>query len=155
MQNRDRALVLGYLITTITTEYMPLQIQYRENPSITPEALAELFRSAKMRRPVDDLPRLSNMIQNASLIVGAFAEDKLVGIARAITDFSYCCYLSDLAVAEKFQKQGISSELIKRVREKIGPGCNLVLVSAPQAMDYYPTQGFERIENGWIVKRVP
>ena len=30
-----------------------------------------------------------------------------MGVSRAITDFAYCTYLSDLAVDESYQKQGI------------------------------------------------
>ena len=128
-------------------------IEYRENPKILPEDLSLLFKSAGMRRPVDDLRRLQKMIENASLTIGAFVGPKLVGIARSMTDFSYCCYLSDLAVHADFQRRGIGDELIRRTLAKIGPQCSLVLVSAPGAMSYYPARGFELMDNGWIIKR--
>ena len=120
---------------------------------MTPDQLAELFRSSGIRRPVDDLKRLRQMLENSNLIIAAFCEDRLVGIARALTDFSYCCYLSDLAVAKEFQCHGIGAQLIKCVRERIGQRCNLVLLSAPEAMEYYPKLGVEFIQNGWILRR--
>ena len=132
---------------------MPEAIDYSSNRAVTAVQLAELFRSAGMRRPVDDLKRLDRMLKHASLTVGAFAGDQLVGVARALTDFSYCCYLSDLAVAAAFQRRGIGRELLRRVREIIGPQCNLVLLAAPDAMSYYPRLGFEAIANGWMIKR--
>lgn len=128
-------------------------IQYTDNPSISPSQLAELFKASGIRRPVEDLPRLQQMLAHANLICAAYCGAELVGIARALTDFSYCCYLSDLAVATAFQKQGIGRELVDRVRKRTGPRCNLILLSAPGAMDYYPKLGFSQITNGWIFNR--
>jgi ribosomal protein S18 acetylase RimI-like enzyme len=47
------------------------------------------------------------MLANSNLLVTAWAGQQLVGIARSITDFHYCCYLSDLAVDVAYQQQGI------------------------------------------------
>jgi Acetyltransferase (GNAT) family len=71
-----------------------------------------LLRSTlSARRPIDDLDCLRQMLDNSDIIATCWSEELLVGIARSITDFSYCCYLSDLAVDVAFQKQGIGTEL--------------------------------------------
>lgn len=93
------------------------------------------------------------MFSNADLVFSAWHEGKLVGVCRALTDFSYCCYLSDLAVDKAFQKHGIGRELIARLRLAIGEEVALVLLSAPEATAYYPKVGFEKIDNGFIIKR--
>jgi ribosomal protein S18 acetylase RimI-like enzyme len=129
-------------------------ISYVEAPVVQPRQLAELFRSSGIRRPVDDLPRLAGMLKHANLIIGAYHGKQLVGIARALTDFSYCCYLSDLAVAKEFQRRGIGRELVERVKARVGDRSMLLLLSSPDAMSYYPTIGLEAVANGWIVKRV-
>lgn len=77
----------------------------------------------------------------------------MIGIARALTDWSFCCYLSDLAVDKDVQKTGIGRELIARVREETGEGVALILLAAPSAMANYPKVGFEKIENGFVIKR--
>jgi len=128
-------------------------ITYSEAPHISAQQLADLFRSSGIRRPVDDLPRLEKMLRHANLVIGAYHDGRLVGVARALTDFSYCCYLSDLAVAREHQRRGIGRELIDHVRARIGEHSMLLLLSAPEAMDYYPTVGFEEVGNGWIIKR--
>jgi GNAT superfamily N-acetyltransferase len=102
------------------------------------------------RRPVGDLPRIETMLRNADLILTARIGGLLVGAARAITDFSYCCYLSDLAVDESWQRRGIGRELIRRVSEAAGPETSLILLSAPKAVDYYPHIGMRRHESCWI-----
>jgi len=133
---------------------MSFEIFYVEGPAISAAELAALFRSSGINRPVDDLPRLEKMLAHANLVIGAYADERLVGIARALTDFSYCCYLSDLAVAKEHQHRGIGRELIRRVKQRVGDESMLLLLSAPAAMAYYPKVGLEKVENGWIVKRV-
>ena len=120
-----------------------------------PEAaeVAELYRLAGLIRPVDDLERMGRMIAHANLIVCARDGERLVGVARALTDFSHCCYLADLAVDAEYQRQGIGKTLIARVYEAIGEEAMLLLLSAPKAMPYYPHVGFNAVENGWIIPR--
>jgi len=129
-------------------------IEYRHNFPLEPVDVAAVFDASGIRRPTKDLARIERMFANADLILSAWHEGKLIGVCRALTDFSYCCYLSDLAVAIAYQKHGIGRELIARVQASIGDEVALILLSAPEAMEYYPKVGFEKIENGFIVKRV-
>jgi predicted N-acetyltransferase YhbS len=129
------------------------QIAYTIEEAPEAAEVAELYRRAGLRRPVDDLERMGRMIAHANLIICARDGERLVGIARALTDFSFCCYLSDLAVDAEYQRQGIGKELIERVKEGIGEDAMLLLLSAPSAMPYYPHVGFQAVENGWILPR--
>jgi ribosomal protein S18 acetylase RimI-like enzyme len=128
-------------------------IAYRVNVPLNPEAVAAVLRGSGIRRPVDDVDRIRRMVEQANLIVTAWDGERLVGIARALTDFSYCCYLSDLAVDAAYQRQGIGKELVRRVREEIGAESMLLLLAAPEAMGYYPKLGFEEVANAWIIHR--
>ena len=91
------------------------------------------------------------MLRNADLMVTAWEKGRLVGVARSVTDFSYCCYLSDLAVDRAFQRTGIGRELIHRTKDRLGPRCMLILLSAPAATDYYPHLGFTRHDSAWVL----
>jgi len=95
------------------------------------------------RRPVDDEACLLGMLQHANLIVTARRSGRLVGVARSVTDFHYCCYLSDLAVDRELQGRGVGRELVDRTQAELGPQAKLILLSAPAAVDYYPKLGFE------------
>ena len=128
-------------------------IMYCINGPLNPEAVATVLRGSGIRRPVDDVDRIRRMVEGGNLIVTAWDGERLVGIARALTDFSYCCYLSDLAVDKTYQRQGIGKELVRRVREEIGEESMLLLLSAPEAMEYYPKLGFEKVANAWIIHR--
>lgn len=94
------------------------------------------------------------MLEGANLIVSAWHEDKLIGLCRALTDYCYCCYLSDLAVDRAYQRQGIGTKLISQVREATGDEVSLVLLSAPGAMDYYKQIGFTLADNAFVKKRL-
>jgi GNAT superfamily N-acetyltransferase len=127
-------------------------VAYQTEPSLTSEEFIDLLVRSTLaeRRPVDDRERIETMLRNADLILTARIEGRLVGVARAITDFAYCCYLSDLAVDEASQRQGIGKELMSRVAEAAGPGTKLILLSAPKAVDYYPKIGMIRHESCWV-----
>jgi len=128
-------------------------IEYRHNFPLEVADVAAVFDASGIRCPTKDLARIERMFANANLILSAWHEGQLVGVCRALTDFSYCCYLSDLAVDKAFQKHGIGRELIARTHSAIGEEVALILLSAPEAMGYYPKAGFEKIENGFIIKR--
>ena len=109
------------------------------------------------RRPIDDITCLDGMIRNSNLIVSAWdtrkMDRRLIAIARAITDFHYACYLSDLAVDSTYQKQGVGKTLIKRLTQAVEPTCKIILIAAPAANDYYAPLGFERNERCWVLNR--
>jgi GNAT superfamily N-acetyltransferase len=126
---------------------------YRFDYPVTAGMVAAVFRRSGIRRPVDDLPRIQKMFDHADLTMTVWDGERLVGIGRAITDFSYCCYLSDLAVDRDYQRQGIGRAMISRIRDYLGGEVMLLLLSAPEAMDYYPHIGFEKADNAWIIHR--
>lgn len=106
------------------------------------------------RRPVDERERVATMLENSNLIVTARDSDGLlIGVARCITDYAYCCYCSDLAVDRKRQGQGIGRELVRRSREAAGDGATFLLLSAPGVEDYYLKTGFEKFETCYGIRR--
>ena len=100
-------------------------IAYRSDAQLTPEAIAAVFDASGIKRPTTDLPRLEAMFANADLIISAWDGKKLIGLCRALTDFSYCCYLSDLAVEKAYQHQGIGKSMIEQVKTHIGDAVSL------------------------------
>lgn len=130
-------------------------IAYTNKKKISADQMAELFISSGIHRPINDLPRLQKMLANADILWTAWDADKLVGIARALTDFSYACYLSDLAIAKPYQKQWIGHTLLEKLHDQIGPDVSLVLLAAPAALKYYPKVSFEKINNAFLRRRRP
>ncbi|MBW7457989.1 GNAT family N-acetyltransferase [Paenibacillus sepulcri] len=130
-----------------------MAIAYKINAPLLSGDVSDVFKSSGIKRPADDLDRIQRMIDNADINVSAWDGDKLIGLARAITDFSYCCYLSDLAVSQEYQKSGVGTELVRQLRAYLGDEVSLLLISAPTAMDYYPRIGFEKNDRAFIIPR--
>ena len=129
-------------------------IAYRLGNDLNLDEVIELYRASTLgeRRPVDERGRMGLMLKNANLVVTAWDGDLLVGIARALTDFSYTTYLADLAVRLSHQRQGIGKELVRRTQREAGPQASLVLLSAPAAVEYYPHVGFTHHPQAWYLK---
>jgi GNAT superfamily N-acetyltransferase len=97
-----------------------MEITYKFDVIPSPEEIIEVYSSAGLNRPVHDVSRIEKMYVNSNLVVTAWEGATLVGVARSLTDFCYCCYLSDLAVREEYKKQGIGKKLIELTKEKLG-----------------------------------
>jgi GNAT superfamily N-acetyltransferase len=128
-------------------------IDYRFGNDLDLDQVIELYRASTLgeRRPVDDRATMQAMLDNANLVVTAWHGDRLVGIARTLTDFAYVGYLSDLAVHAAYQRLGIGKQLIVKTRQKMGPASKIILLAAPKAVDYYPHIGFTRHNSAWIL----
>ena len=131
-----------------------MEIVYRFDWTPDINLIIDLYDSSGINRPTSDKERIAKMYANSNLIVTAWDNDILVGISRSLTDFCFCCYLSDLAVRKEYQKRGIGKKLISLTKEKTGDQTMLLLLSAPTAMDYYPKAGFQKVENGFIINRI-
>jgi predicted N-acetyltransferase YhbS len=132
-----------------------MDVIYQRESDLDPDAFIDLLVRSTLaeRRPVDEPDTIRKMLANASLILTARDDGLLVGVSRAITDFCYCTYLSDLAIDQAYQRRGIGRELIRRTHEAAGLGTTLILLAAPKAQDYYPRVGMIRHESCWIVPR--
>ncbi len=130
-----------------------MNIRYETSRQISADEFTDLLKSSTLaeRRPVDDRKCIQAMLQHANLLCTAWDGEKLVGIARSVTDFEYCCYLSDLAVDEKYQKMGIGKQLIGLTKSKLGDKTTIILLSAPKAETYYPKIGFDAHRSAWIL----
>ena len=128
-------------------------IRYETNTSVSTAEFVSLLKSSTLgeRRPIDDLECIEGMLKNSNLIISAWHKDKLVGISRSVTDFNYCCYLSDLAVDSEHQGQGVGKELLKITKKSLRASCMIILLSAPVAVNYYPQLGFNKHESAWML----
>lgn len=134
-----------------------MSITYAMEPRLSAEEFVDVLRRSTLaeRRPVDDTTTIAGMLSNADILVTARdAAGKLVGVSRAISDFSYCTYLSDLAVDTAWQRQGIGRELIRRTHEAAGLHTSLTLLAAPSAAEYYPRIGMQRHPSCWRFDRI-
>jgi ribosomal protein S18 acetylase RimI-like enzyme len=130
-----------------------MEVIYKYNQAISAEQFLDVLNTSTLaeRRPTDNLACIQGMLDNANLTYSAWVGEKLVGIARCLTDFHYCCYVSDLAVDASLQHSGIGKQLIKLCTEKTKDTCKLILLASPDANTYYPKIGMEHMDRCWIL----
>ena len=128
-------------------------IEYRTGNDLDLDQVIDLYVASTLgeRRPVEARERMRRMLANANLVLSAWDGCLLVGIARSLTDWAYCTYLSDLAVRVTHQRQGIGRELIQRTKDLSGPETKVILLAAPKAASYYPHVGFRKHQSAWVL----
>ena len=132
-----------------------MTVRYAVEPTLDWREMRDVFeRSGLAERRPREPDRLEKMAENGNLVVTARDEaGRLIGLSRSVTDFSYCCYLSDLAVDRAYQRRGIGKELVRMTHEAAGIDCTLILLSAPAAMAYYPRIGMDHADNCFVIRR--
>ncbi len=127
-------------------------IQYQIETNLSVEEFTDVLVNSTLgeRRPIAESDRIAKMLEHGNLVVTARDNGKLVGVARSLTDFAFCTYLSDLAVDDKYQKQGIGKELV-RLTKKEAPKAKLILLAAPKAVNYYPKIGMQQWEHCYVL----
>lgn len=130
-----------------------MSFTYRVNHALTLVEIIGVLEKSGIRRPTTDTNRIGRMFSAPCLVLSAWDGEKLIGVARSLTDYAYCCYLSDLAVDRDYQNRGVGSELVRRTQAIAGDEVSLMLMSAPEALAYYPKLGFEQASNAFLIKR--
>lgn len=132
-----------------------MSIHYIPQPKMNVQDFINILEKSTLglRRPLADKEAMQTMFEHGNVYVGAYDGDKLVGLARVMTDFVYTSYLSDLAVDVAYQHQGIGKQLIIEVKKYI-PRAKVILLAAPAAEDYYPKIGMRNHGHCYILDSV-
>ena len=127
---------------------------YAVEDHLAADEYIDVVRKSGLNRPVEDRHRVERMLKHANLIVTARQDGKLVGFARSLTDFCFCCYLSDLAVDPACQGQGIGRRLIDETKKAAGgEHTTTLLLSAPTAMTFYQGIKMPHADNCFLYRR--
>lgn len=124
--------------------------------SLTVEAFRRVLIESGLgaTRPIDDEPRLRQMLAAAGLVMTARAPDgHLLGVARCLSDGAWVAYLAELAVSRRAQGRGVGQRLLRAVRDELGPKVTLVLASVPDAVAFYEKVGMPRMPDAFFYRR--
>lgn len=122
---------------------------YALEPDLSADEFIDVLKRSTLaeRRPVNERARIGKMLKNADIIVTARGLDgALVGVSRCISDFSFCCYCSDLAVDKAHQGKGVGKRLLDESAKAAGEYAHFILLSAPGAVSYYEHIGMRRLD---------
>jgi GNAT superfamily N-acetyltransferase len=136
----------------------PGPIHYAHEPALTSAEFRRVLVESGLgpSRPIDDDRRLLDMLSAADLVLTARAGDAdgpLLGIARGLTDFTWCCYISELAVCASAQGLRIGQGLLSHARQRLGPTVSIILISVPDAVGFYEHAGMEHVPDAFWYHR--
>ncbi|MEM8781630.1 MAG: GNAT family N-acetyltransferase [Planctomycetota bacterium] len=130
-------------------------IQFREQRDLPVEQVASLFAENRWLDLAADPPRLCRALEGSHAVVSAWDRDVLVGLANAISDGHLVVYFPYLLVRPVYQRHGIGSELLQRMSEKYLGFKQQVLVSEPEAVDFYAKHRFGRFTDATAFLKLP
>lgn len=129
---------------------MSTQLELREGlDGLTPARIATLFRRAPLLRQTDDPDSLRRAFEQSPLVLSLWDGDRLMGLARVLTDGVQVSYLCDLAVEPDVQGSGAGKRLVDEVLRRC-QGTELVLRDSSLSAGFYRHLGFERVDNAWV-----
>ncbi len=92
---------------------------------------------------------LNHVVNDSALFVGAFVNEQMIGMGRALSDMVSDAYIQDVAVLDEFKGQGIGKKIIKTLVAKLQEnGVDWIgLVAKPGTSPFYEKLGFEQLKN--------
>ncbi|WP_027169165.1 GNAT family N-acetyltransferase [Mesorhizobium sp. WSM3224] len=136
----------------------PSKVLYASEPTLDVAEFRRVLVESGLgeTRPVDDEARLKTMLANANLVLTARLDIEgrpLIGVARGVTDFSWVCYISELAVSASAQGLGIGKGLMDEARRQLGASVGISLISLPKAIGFYERIGMQRMTDAFWFSR--
>lgn len=91
---------------------MNTEIEIKTN-EISLEEYLGIRKAVNWKRLSDTQAR--KVISNSLYMVGAYHEDRLVGMGRIVGDGAVICYVQDLIVLPEYQKKGVGSAILNKL----------------------------------------
>lgn len=83
------------------------------------------------------------IFNNSYAVVFVYDEEKIVGVARALSDGVCQAVIYNVALEEEYQGHGIGRSLIEKLLEQL-KGQNVILYTHPRTVHLYEKFGFRR-----------
>ena len=116
--------------------------------------LKQLYQKNNWTMYLKNMDDFKRMFENSTAVYGAFEYDRLIGLARVITDDVHILYIQDVLVDPAYMKKGIGSALLKTVLvtfEHVRQKVLLTDVDAQGAHTLYENHGFKQTNQKGLV----
>ncbi len=114
------------------------------------DEIITLYRQAGWwQGPEINQDHVRRIVSGSHCFLIALANDTLIGMGRAISDGVSDAYIQDVTVTTTYRKQGIGSEIVKRLTQKvIADGLNWIgLIAERDTHAFYEKIGFKKMPN--------
>ncbi|MBZ2200956.1 GNAT family N-acetyltransferase [Lentilactobacillus hilgardii] len=132
-----------------------VMIKVEFNKQLTLKELLGLYKTADFaREKLDDDPkRLQMMLDHTKLLVTLRDDDRLIGMARCLTDFEYSCYLSEIVILPDYRGQGMGKRLLQSIHDYLGERVAVTLRADPGAIGFYSEVGYQQVDHMFRIHR--
>ncbi|MEZ2372385.1 GNAT family N-acetyltransferase [Arthrobacter sp. RCC_34] len=123
----------------------PIRIECDAEPSLV-DVLA-LYEAVGWTAYTDDPETLSAAIRGSSFVVAAWADDRLVGLIRALSDDATIMYLQDILVDPSHHRRGVGRALAETVLNRFQHVRQKMLLTDddPAQKGFYESLGFTQV----------
>ena len=125
-------------------------MKYKKSKNLPIQKLVTLYNSVGWKQAKHpDL--LKKAIKNSDYVISAWDNDKLIGLGRAITDWSFAVYICDVLVLKEYQNKRIGREITKRLMEPFKNFHNQVVMTEEESKEFYKKFGFTSSKDVFII----
>jgi GNAT superfamily N-acetyltransferase len=127
-------------------------IEYSDSREFSTESVVALYRTCGWSAATKP-DALHRALLGSHSLFTAWHAGRLVGLGNAISDGHLVVYYSHLLVHPDYQKQGIGSELMRRLSEPYRGFHQHIIVADAEAVGFFRKCGFERAgrtQSMWI-----
>ncbi|WP_353894012.1 GNAT family N-acetyltransferase [Proteinivorax hydrogeniformans] len=125
---------------------------YKDTKNPNPSEVLQLYGDVKWSNYTDKPQSLFKGIKNSLEVITAWQDDKLVGLIRAVGDGESILYIQDILVLKDYKRNGIGTELVKRLLAKYPHIRQKVLLTddSEETRGFYESLGFKAAMKGLI-----
>lgn len=112
--------------------------QYNENEILT------LYNSVEWINYTNNPEMLRNAFNNSLTIIGAYEDERLIGIIRVVGDGHSIIYIQDIIVLPEYQRKGIGSLMVKEILNLYAHVYQKILLTEnqPNTVEFYKKMNF-------------
>ena len=124
-------------------------VDVRVAPDVALDAVLALYEAVGWTAYTRDPGTIAAGLRGASFVAGAFSNDRLIGLVRAISDDASVCYLQDVLVHPDAQRSGVGRSLVTAVLDRYAHVRQHVLLTddEPQQRAFYESLGYVEIRD--------
>ena len=123
-------------------------MEIRTEKNIKVDQLLSLYNSVNLKTYTSEPEKLHRAIRNSTYVVTCWDNDKLIGLARGMSDNISIFYLQDILVSPNYQGKGIWTKLLKHCLEKHKDVRHKVLITDydERIFKFYEALGFKNLK---------